>query len=274
MATIVFDISELERFSLRSVEKQLSSAEKSLGNRFQCLYYNNEHKRYCEQSCKWFLIENPHLFKKAQDALELEQISAAEFSGIIRTLFCGWHNSTRRFANYQRHFENLWRKASWDERIKVLDVFRSAHKDIFEELWKKADMTMEEREQFRDSFRSFKEDTNDTTGQSTTSQRSLKDPGTPTQQYQRADDTKTRHMIDGDLLSADTPTLPQTPQQHSQDQLSARPKLTPQSQSPRCDFGIVPASQQFTTRNDVPKDLRFVLGNTKSIFDVIAAVSL
>jgi hypothetical protein len=274
MATNSFDMSKLRRCSLQSVEEQLSSSEKFPENRFQCLYYNNEHKRYCEQSCKWFIVENPRLFKKAQVALELEQVSTVEFSEIIRTLFCGWHSSTRRFTSYQRHFEKLWERASQESRTKVLDAFRTCHKDIFEELWKEADMTMEERKQVRDLLNSFKEDTNDVTGKSPTSQRNSKDSGTSSQKYRRANDTKTEHIIDGGLLFTDTPTRSQTPQQHSQDQLDARPKLTPRSQSPSCSVVIKPASQRLATETAVFSNLTFVSGHKESIFDVIATVSL
>jgi hypothetical protein len=267
MATIAFDMSELGRSSLKDVENQLSSFEVSPDHRFRCLFYHNEHKRYCDQKCMWFVIENPQLFKQAQDALELEQVPAAKFSQIIRTLFCGWHHQTRKFTSYQIHYEKLWKEASPDRQIKVLDAFRNCHKDIFEELWKKAHVTMEERKQFRDSLKSFREDTSGITRQSHISQQSLKDPGTPLQQHPGADGIKTEHIIDRVLPSTDTSTFPESPQQHVQDQFSARPEHTPQSRSRR-------ASLSFTTTNGEPENLRSVSGHETKIFDIIAAVSL
>ena len=135
-------------------------------------------------------------------------------------------------------------------------------------------MTTEERKQVRDSLKTFKEDTNNTTEQSPIAQRSFQDPGTLSQQHPRVEETETERIIDGGLLSADMPTLPQTPQQHSQDRLSARPKLTPRSRSPRRSIDITPASQLFDTRNGIPENLSSVSAHKKSIFDIIRAVSL
>lgn len=105
------------------------------------------------------------LYKRAQDALDLKEVSAAGFSNIIRILFCKSHHKSQKFNDYKVHFENLWEKAAQDRRNEVLEAFRDYSKAALEKVYTDGCATTEERDQFSNSLKFVRDESNDDTDQ-------------------------------------------------------------------------------------------------------------
>ncbi|KAF2179902.1 hypothetical protein K469DRAFT_715997 [Zopfia rhizophila CBS 207.26] len=78
-----------------------------------------------------FNINHRNLFKKAREALKLQanEVTGEHFSSIMRTLFCGHHHQ-QKFNEYETHFKRLWKEATPNTKIEVLDAFRNCRSEF------------------------------------------------------------------------------------------------------------------------------------------------
>ncbi|KAF1958623.1 hypothetical protein CC80DRAFT_591556 [Byssothecium circinans] len=118
--------------SLEAITKELQSSDKRLGVRFRCLHKNrNPRFLRCHVSAEHFILERTGMMTKTWDALGQKMVSEEGFVSIIRSKFCGYHDTSERFKKYIGFFKKMWR----DSDVKTRDCFRVAIEEGLRDVW-------------------------------------------------------------------------------------------------------------------------------------------